>query len=109
MTTTEKVINYLRACDISRVRDFDAASGVGCSVSCLRKRLKNEGATYAELLAAEKRRRCSELLAINPHADVQLIAKKCGYASPSGVGRAFKQWYGRTLREWKSEREANLA
>lgn len=101
MTTKEQIQNYLLAADLHRARDFTVAEALGLSPSTMRRRLREEGTGFAALCTAEKQRRCKELLDKNPRADGWAIADTCGYAEQNAATRAFRQWFGCTLRGYK--------
>ncbi len=101
MTTADRVREYLKTCDIGRVRFPDLACAMAMSRQTLQRRLQSEGVKYGNLLGAEKKRRCLELLSVNPRPDLALVAKKSGFIQPNNTGRWFKSWMGITLREYK--------
>ena len=103
MTTTEKVIDYLRDIDLARARSDDAGRAIGMGRFNMARALEAEGTTYGRLLDCERRRRCEILLAVNPRPDTVLIARKIGYTEPNSASRAFKRWFGMTLRQHKRE------
>lgn len=100
----EKVREYLKAADLARARSWNCAAAAGLSEQTFRRRLREEGARYSTLLADEKRRRALDLLAVNPRADTQLVAKKWGLRHRGNAGRAFKQLFGVTMRQFKRAR-----
>jgi len=101
MTTTDRVIEHLKACDLLRVRDHTVAKALGTSGTRLRMTLAAEGTTYATLRDAERKRRALELLLINPRADSVLIARKTGLVQAKSAQRLFPKWFGVGMREYQ--------
>ena len=104
MTTTREVQRYLQSCDLSRATRPDAARSMGISQNAMAKRLRKEGASFSELLEHERRWRCVGGLSKNRHMEGDQLARKCGYTHRESFYRAFRQWYGVTLTQWRATR-----
>lgn len=101
---TEKVREYLKTADLSRARAWDCAASLAMSDTTLRRRLREERASYSALLLDEKRSRALGLLQRNPRADTQRIASVCGLRHRNNVTRTFRQLFGINMREFKRAR-----
>jgi AraC-like DNA-binding protein len=102
MTTTEQVQQYLATADMHEARDWSVAKALGTSLTTMRRRLRREGTNFCALREAEKRRRCMELLAKDPRAGGNEIADSCGFSEKNAATRAFRQWFGCALRDYKT-------
>ena len=103
MSTTQKVKAYLRDSDLSRVSMLRVADRLNTTVSTLSRRLGQEGTSYQMLVIEERRWRCAEAIAENPKIGLIALAKRCGYADSTGMGRAFESWYCKTITEWRND------
>jgi len=101
MTTTEKVQQHLKTCDMRRTRQRDTARALCISETTLRRHLRFEGTNYQALLEAEKRRRVLDLLERNPHVDTWRVADALGYSERNTAARTFSRLFGVGIREFK--------
>jgi len=69
------------------------AASLHTSERTLRRRLEEEGLTYAALLEEERRARAMALLTQSSR-NVQQIAAECGYANARTLQRAVQRWTG---------------
>jgi AraC family transcriptional regulator, mar-sox-rob regulon activator len=99
MTTTEKVQEYLRTCDLRRTRQETVAEALGLSNTTMRRRLRAEGVQYYELVEAERLRRCEQLLQDKPMARGKEMMDELGYTELNSFFRAFKRWTGLNFRD----------
>lgn len=102
------VIAYLAQCDLHQARMPIVAKALGMHRWTLVQTLNSEGTLFMTLLDAERKRRCADLLKINPHSDGGLIAKKCGFSNSNTARRSFKKWFGLGLTEFKSRKLSAL-
>ena len=61
----------------------------------LRRRLKEEGTSFREILEQVRRQRY-DLLSVQPQMSQAQIAGQLGYSEQSAFSRAYKKWYGRS-------------
>lgn len=66
----------------------------------LRRHLQQQGTNYQQLLETARQRDAQQLLR-QTQAEIQLIAERLGYNNPANFTRAFKQWTGKTPREFR--------
>ncbi|ALM84858.1 AraC family transcriptional regulator [Bordetella sp. N] len=71
----------------------DIAASLHTSERTLRRRLEEQGLTYAGLLEEERRARALTLLTQSSR-NVQQIAAQCGYANARTLQRAVQRWTG---------------
>lgn len=71
------------------------ASELCLSVRTLRRRLQEEGTTYADLCDDVRQTFAKELLAL-PQLSVEQVAERLGYAESASFIHAFKRWMGMT-------------
>jgi AraC-like DNA-binding protein len=82
--------------------DRDAiARSLNQSASTLQRRLREEGATYQELLDATRQKMALEYLRQGRHSLVD-VAFLLGFADQSNFTRAFRRWTGKTPRDYLS-------
>ena len=84
---------------------FDAMAGwLHLSPPTLRRRLKDEGASYRGILDAVRRDQAIFHLSRN-ELPVSAIASLTGFAEPSTFHRAFKKWTGLTPGAWRASKQ----
>ena len=84
---------------------FDTvANWLHLSPPTLRRRLKDEGASYRGILDAVRRDRAIFHLSRN-ELPVAAIASLTGFAEPSTFHRAFKKWTGLTPGAWRASKQ----
>ena len=89
MTTTERVAALIAVGDLSRVRRETIARAMRVHVTTMERRLRAEHTTYGALLMHERRKRCVDLFTMNPHADGELVRRRCGYIEINSAYKAF--------------------
>jgi AraC-like DNA-binding protein len=77
------------------------ARSLNQSASTLQRRLRDEGATYQELLDATRHEMALEYLRQGGHSLVD-VAFLLGFTDQSNFTRAFRRWTGKTPREYLS-------
>ena len=77
------------------------ARSLGVSARTLQRQLKQEGVTFAKLLA-ELRREMAPSLLRDGQNSVSEVAFLLGYEDPSAFRRAFQRWFGRSPRSFRS-------
>jgi AraC-like DNA-binding protein len=102
--TTDRVAEILRNVNLNRVIRADVAPHLQISAAELWDRLAQEETHLTKLVRAERQRRIQELLTVNPHADLALIAKKCNLTHVNEASKLFKKCFGCTLRDYKRSR-----
>lgn len=70
------------------------------SVSTLKRRLRDEGTTFRELLDASMLER-AKLQLLDPSMSISQIAVELGYTDLTNFSHAFKRWTGRSPREFR--------
>jgi AraC-like DNA-binding protein len=73
----------------------EVAAVLGMSPRTLRRKLREEGASFHALLVRVRRERAVMLLG-SPHLSVQEVADRLGYSCVANFTRAFRQWTGET-------------
>lgn len=96
---TDAVQRYLKNNDLADVSVGGAAASLRCSVTTMRRLLQSEGSVYSDMLEAERKRRCLESLESNPRAYTYQIAEAAGFTEPNSLTRAFRGWFGLSIRE----------
>lgn len=99
MTTTEKVQQYLRTCDLRLARAETAADALKISNTTMRRRLRAEGVQYYTLVEAERLRRCEQLLQEKPTMRGKEMMSVLGYTELNSFFRAFRRWTGLNYRD----------
>ena len=97
----DKIRAHLKTADLRRVSIVSVAHAIHMHETTVRRKLVREGVSYIELLDAERRRRCQELLGRNPRADVPAMAKVTGYSGRASITRAMHRWFGVTLWDYR--------
>jgi len=77
------------------------ARSLGVSARTLQRQLRQEGVTFAKLLAELRRELAPSLLRDGQHG-VSEVAFLLGYEDPSAFRRAFQRWFGRSPRSFRS-------
>jgi AraC-like DNA-binding protein len=84
------------------------AERLAMSEATLRRRLQDEGTTFANVLGEVRR-----VLALNylrePSNRLSDIATKLGYGSATAFDRAFRRWTGATPSRYRDERRSSEA
>ncbi|MDS1605235.1 helix-turn-helix domain-containing protein [Escherichia coli] len=73
----------------------DVARLMHLSDSLIKRRLRDEGTSFSEILRGARMRFAKNLISLNIYT-VNVIAKKCGYNSTSYFVSSFKEYYGVT-------------
>lgn len=87
------------------VRIGEVARALGCSRQTLYRRLKAEGATFAEILD-RLRRRLALRLVREEGLSVKESAYRLGFSDPAAFSRAFKRWTGTSPGAAQSRRKS---
>lgn len=103
-SSTDQVVALLRTANLNRANRAAIAKQLQISTSDLSHRLAGEQTRLTTLVRAERKCRVDELLAVNPHADLALIARKCNLSHVSEASKLFKKCFGTTLRAYKKGR-----
>jgi AraC-like DNA-binding protein len=99
----DRVRQYLMAQPSSRIPKMQvAASALGISARCLRRRLAAEGVCYRELVH-ERLKETATLVLRTPGGSVQEAARATGFSDSAAFHRAFKQWTGVTPTEFRRD------
>ena len=101
MTTTKKVQAILKAADLSTITPAEISRQLHISDTTLRRKLRQEGANFAKLLTEERKWRCAQALAANPHISLADLSDICGFSMSSVMQRAFEVWYDETITQWR--------
>lgn len=95
----DRVFQYLLERATIQRQDMGAAAlTIGVSVRTLRRRLKDEGASYAELSKSALAARAQRLVA-DTGRTIDEVAYMLGFSERSAFHRAFKRWTGMTPKE----------
>jgi AraC-like DNA-binding protein len=78
----------------------EVARDVGMSERTLRRRLAEEGLTYA-LLVNDQRKEGSLAMLRSRELTIDNVASRLGYANAANFTRAFRQWTGMTPTEYR--------
>jgi AraC-like DNA-binding protein len=78
------------------------AEKLDTSTRTLRRRLKEEGSSYQELLNEIRYNLAKEYLSTTM-ITLEEIAELLGYSDPGNFSHAFKRWSGVSPRQWRSE------
>ena len=100
---TARVHSVLRQTDQPRVPMEAVAQRLGVSARSLRRRLREEGSSYADLADAAAADVARRLLGEHD-ASIDDIAQRLGFSEPSAFYRAFKRWTGQTPRQFRAAR-----
>lgn len=104
-SATSRVVSLLRNNPGRLWTAADVAGVLGLSERTLMRRLKEEGQGYQPLLDAELERQARIHLQ-DPRHTAESLALTLGYSDLSGFRRAFKRWFGVSLREFQAQRDA---
>jgi len=86
---------------IARTPDMgEVASDLHLTTRTLRRRLLDEGTSFAELRDEVRQTLAEELLA-GPRLSVEQIAERLGYAETTSFINAFKRWRGKTPHNYR--------
>jgi AraC-like DNA-binding protein len=101
----ERVRGQQRLALVERVEDFvrghlderctltRCAAALGMSGRALQLRLDEFGATFSQILEAQREAMARSLLAVDEHS-LDEVALRLGYAEQTSFGRAFRRWTG---------------
>jgi AraC-like DNA-binding protein len=106
---TERVREYALNCTPQDRRNMEAvAHGLGLSARSLRRRLGEEGASYADVIASVLATLAKRLISEEAHS-IEATAYAMGYSDPTAFHRAFKRWTGSTPAAYRNRPENGLA
>lgn len=88
--------------EIDSLKFTQVAEQLHTSVDTLRRRLKEEGNSFAEIKESVRRSSASFWLA-NTDTAINSIALRLGFSEPSAFNRAFKKWTGQTPGEFRKK------
>ncbi len=78
------------------------ADRMGMSERTFRRRLKDEGTSFRDVLSDARKELC-EIYFNENRMSLSQIAQSLGFQDQSAFSRAFKGWYGMSPRQYKSE------
>jgi hypothetical protein len=93
MTTTERVIAYLQSCEMRRAKLNIIAPALAMSTTTLRRRLREEGSRFSQLMAQERIRRIQAVGEIKPKARGDYLAVEFYRAFQSIVGQRWIDYH----------------
>lgn len=99
-TLGERIERVLAKHGAQRVTMDDVARELDTSARSLRRRMRAEGVSYAELVTRNLAGTARRLLA-QPGASIQETAYRMGFATPAAFHRAFKRWTGMTPKQYR--------
>jgi AraC-like DNA-binding protein len=103
-TYSERVREVLLQGAASRSADMNAVARVlGLSARSLRRRLSEEGASFAQVLQGALATQARALLADEARS-IEDTAYAMGFSEPSAFHRAFKRWTGLTPKAYRGSR-----
>lgn len=106
---TERVREFALGCAPRDRRNMEAvAHGLGLSARSLRRRLGEEGSSYADVIASVLATLAKRLISEEAHS-IEATAYAMGYSDPTAFHRAFKRWTGSTPAAYRSRPENGLA
>ena len=73
----------------------------------LNRRLREEGTTFRRELETIRNDLARQML-VNSSLPISRIAESLGYADPTALSRAFKQWSGLTPTEWRARNRCGV-
>jgi AraC-like DNA-binding protein len=101
---TERVKRWLVSQDLQTKPTMETiARELGMSARSLRRRLREERATYDALVEAARVIHAKRMLA-DPRRSVQETAYAMGFATPGAFSRAFKRWTGMSPSTYRAAR-----
>jgi AraC-like DNA-binding protein len=102
----ERVRDYLLGGTTNRGDDMEGvARGLGLSSRTLRRRLREEGATYSAIASAVFVALARRLL-VDEARSVEETAYSMGYSTPTSFHKAFKRWTGMTPKAFRQRHDA---
>lgn len=96
---TRKVLEYLRAADLTRTKTVQVAASFGIHPDTLREHLANEGVSYMDLLHRVRIERLRESPAL-PHGE---LSERLGFSPHRGGGlsRWTEKYMGMTYSKFR--------
>lgn len=95
-TFSYKIIGIIGGRDLERAWHLkDIAERLYASESLIKKRLKEEGTSFSEILR-EMRMESARKMILENNLSISMVAQMCGYNSTSYFISAFKDYYGMT-------------
>jgi len=102
-TFTTQVMNYMGERQIENIPLIEqVASYFNMSSRNLRRRLKEEGSSYQSIKDTLRMNQAMKLLN-NKELAINQIAREVGFNEPAGFTRAFKQWTGKSPKQYRDE------
>ncbi len=95
-----RVLHLLLLSDLEQVNATYVARHLCVSPSTLRRRLREEGVCYQQLLDQVRRYRCEKTLA-RRWLPGKCLADELGFSQPNSFYRAFGRWTGMTYTQYK--------
>ena len=103
-STTERLVEHLESASWrGRVKMVAAARHLGMSVRSLRRRLAEEGVSFAELAEGAQSKVAKQMLT-DPNRTVHETALTLGFSDAATFHRAFKRWTGVTPSRYRTTR-----
>jgi AraC-like DNA-binding protein len=103
LTHAERLRHYLLEHMNARPDMEDAARKLGMSSRSLRRRLREEGASWNQI-TDEALGAVAKQMLDDPTSSVKETAYALGFSDPTSLYRAFKRWTGMTPKQYKAER-----
>lgn len=79
------------------------ANDLGIGEATLRRRLRDEGMAFIDLLKMERIVRISRMIADNPDVSLDEICDQCGFDTGANLSRAYRRETGRTIGEFREK------
>lgn len=99
MTTTARVLEYLRAADLSRTKTVQVSDSMGIAADTLRTRLSDEDMSYMRLLLKVRLERFYARPGLS-HSD---MSKHLGFTSQHGLSRWTWRYFGMPYSQYLQE------
>ncbi|MGC6500806.1 MAG: helix-turn-helix domain-containing protein [Henriciella sp.] len=89
----QSIRDYILQNDTFAPKLDEVAKSTGLSARSLRRRLKDEGTSFSEVVLGTRMALAKELL-LTAKLPVQVVASQLDYSEPASFTRAFTQWWG---------------
>jgi AraC-like DNA-binding protein len=103
-----RVVRWLNEqMDLSKASQQDVAQALHCGASSLRRKLADEGTSFAALLQAQRQQRAFDMVALQD-LGMAHVADALGYSDRAALERAFRAWFGIRPAQMRSQLDALL-